>query len=94
MCIGGPAKRGQTQNTTVGTAKKGGQLLPIVRSVAPIRFRMSEYIVLVPGPGHGRGRWCWLPRAPPVARSTMLDVDYGSCVSTLVCGIRVVGVLC
>ena len=28
VCIGVSAKRGQTQNTTVGTAKKGGKLLP------------------------------------------------------------------
>ena len=33
MFIGVPAKRGQTQNTTVGTAKKGGKLLPMVRRV-------------------------------------------------------------
>ena len=32
MCIEVPAKRSQTQNTTVGTAKKGGKLLPCVCS--------------------------------------------------------------
>ena len=34
----GTCKEGPTQNTT-DTAKKGGELLPVVRRVAPIRFR-------------------------------------------------------
>ena len=34
-------QRGATQNTT-DTAKKGGELLPVVRRVAPIRFRVGE----------------------------------------------------
>ena len=64
MCIGVPAKRGQTQNTTVGTAKKGRQIVtygPISGLSSVCTCRLTE-------------KWCqWCTVTSPFPVRTVQD---------------------